>query len=350
MKMNVPTVSVVMPVYNERPYLEESIRSVLNQSFDDFEFIIVNDGSTDGSKDVMERFSDEDQRIRVFHQENQGIGTSRNRGLRLAHGKYIAVMDGDDVTHTDRFERQVRFLDENPEIGVVGTKSKYIDSEGNPHPWGHWPIPTTPEVIAWRLMFNTCLVHPSVMMRHSLIEKLGGYAEWATPAEDYELWTRAVREMRLANLPGTLHELRRHEGSVTVSHREQQIQNCVEAAIRLHRDILGSSADKQIVQFLVWMETRGIEEAIDRAGAVDLSAVHAHMQSLYEVHRDHFPLKEQSVRARRNALAQLDVVANKITEHNGWGSGTLPRMSSRLMAPSAELLPWLWRAVRERIA
>jgi glycosyltransferase involved in cell wall biosynthesis len=345
--MQPPTVSVVMPVYNERPYLEGAIGSVLHQSFEDFEFIIVNDGSTDGSKDVLECFADTEQRIRVVHQENQGVSSALNRGLDLSRGRYIARMDGDDVTHPERFERQVRFLDDHPQIGVLGTKSEYIDTDGNPHSWGHWPIPIEPTIIAWRLLFNTCVTHPSVMMRHDLVDELGGYAEWAFPAEDYELWTRAVRKTRLANLPATLHRLRRHEESVTVSRRADQIQKCTEAALALHREILGPSVREEIVQFLVWMETIGFEDAIDRAGALDLGAVHTYMRNLYEAHRHRLAVEGPSVRARQNALAQLDIVADKLAERNGWGPGALRRVSARLMAPSAEILPRAWRAVRE---
>jgi glycosyltransferase involved in cell wall biosynthesis len=108
-----------MAVYNERPYLGEAVQSVIDQTFTDFEFIITNDGSTDGSKEVLERFEQSDDRICLVHRKNRGLIASLNRGLDMARGKYVARMDGDDISRPERFERQVSFLERNPEIGIL---------------------------------------------------------------------------------------------------------------------------------------------------------------------------------------------------------------------------------------
>jgi glycosyltransferase involved in cell wall biosynthesis len=190
--MERPEVSVLMAVYNGRPYLETSVRSILNQTFEDFEFIVINDGSTDGSGEVLEQFAVSDKRIRVFHQENRGIVSSLNRGLEEAKGEYVARMDADDISLPKRLECQVHFLDSNPEIGIVGTQHVWIGRDGEVT---HRPtLPTNSSFISWRLLFETCIVHPSILARRFLIQRLDGYADWAKYGEDYELWTRAVLE------------------------------------------------------------------------------------------------------------------------------------------------------------
>ena len=343
-----PVVSVVMAVYNERPYLEGAVRSILHQTFEDFEFIIVDDGSTDGSGEVLERFAETDDRIRLTHQENQGISRSRNRGLSMAKGRYIAVMDGDDVSKPRRLGRQVQFLRTHPEVGVVGTKIKYIDADGQVT--GEWPLPTDPDVTSWKLLFNACLCHPSVMVRRSLLEELGGYAEWMPVGLDYELWTRAVQVSRLANLPETLLKLRRHEGAVTVSRRTEQIRLCGRAAVSLHRALLGSEAEAQKTAFLVWMETKGIDRAVEETGVRDFAALHEYVRALYKAWTRQLRSDGSNVRVRQHALVKLDALAEQVAEQEGWARGAVHKLRARGMAPGREIVPWGLRAIRRRIA
>jgi hypothetical protein len=128
--MTNPTVSVVMSVFNGEPYLHEALESILNQTFRDFEFIIINDGSTDGSATVLESYRKSDSRLRVYHQENRGVGESLNRGCGLAQGKYIARMDADDIATSGRLMRQVEFMEGHPEVDVVGGAVEFIDATG----------------------------------------------------------------------------------------------------------------------------------------------------------------------------------------------------------------------------
>jgi glycosyltransferase involved in cell wall biosynthesis len=123
-----PKVSVVMSVYNNESYIREAVESVLNQSFKDFEFIIINDGSTDRTREILTSYTDE--RIRLFDQENRGLTISLNRGLSLAKGSYIARMDGDDISDPERFAEEVRFLEQNEKIGLIGTYAHRIDEQG----------------------------------------------------------------------------------------------------------------------------------------------------------------------------------------------------------------------------
>ena len=343
-----PQVSVVMAVYNERSHLEEAVQSILNQTFEDYEFIIINDGSTDGSREVLERFADQDSRIRLVHQENQGLALSLNRGISMASGRYVARMDGDDVSYPQRFERQVRFLRGHPEVGVLGTKVKYIDVNGQVN--GEWPLPTDPDEIAWHLLFNNCLAHSSVMARRAILEELNGYAEWMPVAQDYELWTRVVNHWRITNLPVTLLKLRRHEGSVTVSGRIEQIRLCGKTAAEFHRTLLGRRAEKQVSAFLVWMDTKGIDRAVEETGIQDFPAVHSYLRELYGAFARRIIPESSSIGVRQHSLAKLDKVAKHISKHKGWAHGLYHKVRARFMAPVHEILPWGLQVMRRRIS
>ena len=122
-----PLVSVLMSVYNGDRYLDEAIDSILSQTYENFEFIIINDGSTDHTKDILSSYSNQDNRIRVFHQKNHGLTFSLNRGLELSRGKYVARMDADDISSPRRLEEQINYLRANPEVGVLGTQMEIIN-------------------------------------------------------------------------------------------------------------------------------------------------------------------------------------------------------------------------------
>jgi glycosyltransferase involved in cell wall biosynthesis len=283
MEISAPLVSVVMAVYNERPYVKEAVQSILRQTLSDFECMIVNDGSTDGTREVLERLADRDDRIRLIHQENLGLPTAVNRGLEETRGTYVARMVGDDISRPERPDRQVQFLSSHPEVGVVGTSAEYVDAEGEAT-GTTWHPPTDPDLISWKLLFNTCLCNPSTMIRRNLFDKVGDYACWAWPSEDYEWWTRACRVSRLTNLPSTLLKLRRHEGSVSVSERRKQIRKCAKAASNFHRALLGKEAENQMSAFLVWMSIEGIDQAIEETDIQDLSAAHEYLRALHRTH------------------------------------------------------------------
>ena len=342
-----PPVSVVMSACNERLYVEEAVQSILRQSFGDFEFIIINDGSTDGTGKVLERLAESDDRIRLVHQENQGISLARNRGLSMASGQYVAVMDGDDISDPRRFERQVQFLRSHSKIGGVGTRIEFVDAEGET--MGEWAVPTDPDAIAWELLFNSALGHPAVMLRRALLEKIGGYAEWIPSAEDYELWTRLIQVSQLANLPDTLHKLRRHEGSITVSKREGQIRAIGSAATNFHRALLNSRADEQKSKFLVWMEMKGIERAVKETGVQDFSGVHDYLLALHRACIHQLCSEEINIRRLRDSLLRLNRISEKIADRKGWAKGMFYKARACFMAPAREILPWGIRAIQGRI-
>ena len=213
MSLDVPKVTVTMPVYNGERYLGQAIESILNQTFRDFEFIIIDDGSTDGTAGILAHYQQIDSRIHVYLQENQGVTASRNRGCHLALGKYIAVMDADDISLPERLAREVNYLDEHPEVGVLGTCTEQIDESGKRTQ--NRRMPTTPSLVGWCLIFGNCLEHSSVMMRRDVVEQLGFYRTELRLAEDYDLWSRASLVTRVANIPEILVRYRVWEGGTT---------------------------------------------------------------------------------------------------------------------------------------
>lgn len=189
--MKEPVVSVLMPVYNGQSFIANAIKSILSQTFNAFEFIIVDDGSSDGTSQIIASFQDE--RIRLISQKHHGIAKSLNNGLSVCKGKYIARMDSDDVSHSERLQRQVEYLSVNENIGAISCKVKYDSFEDLPKGYKEYVNWTNQligvEDIAKNRFVESPLAHPSIMFRRSLIDKYGPYTTEDIP-EDYELWLR----------------------------------------------------------------------------------------------------------------------------------------------------------------
>lgn len=214
-----PKVTVLMAVYNGAAFLGEAVESILSQTFSDFEFLIINDGSTDSSRDII--LSYKDARIRLIDNEtNMGLIASLNLGIESAKGEYIARQDDDDVSLTSRLTVQVDYLDNHPEVGLVGSGVDFIDEKGAPA--GKWRTPTTNSLIRWSLLFGTCVAHPTAVLRRSVLERSGGYDQNALYAEDHDLWCRLSHYTGIANLPELLVKKRIHESAVSVKYFETQ--------------------------------------------------------------------------------------------------------------------------------
>jgi len=215
-----PRVSFLMAVYNGERYLDEAIQSILNQTFPDFEFILINDGSTDGTAGIIERYRRKDGRIRAYEQPNQGLVASLNRGLELARGEFVARMDADDISMPERVATQVAFMESHPDVGICGT---WIETIGMPHGTVRC-YPTDDATIRSWLLFESVLAHPSTIMRRELLTKAGlSYDVCYVHAEDYALWVQAARHMALANIPGVLLRYRLHPGQVVQKHEAEKI-------------------------------------------------------------------------------------------------------------------------------
>ncbi len=204
-----PVVSVVMSVYNGGEYLHESIDSILNQSCKDFEFIIINDGSVDGSLGILLEYQTADNRILIVNQGNIGLTRSLNRGIKLAAGKYIARQDTDDKSLPERLEKQVQFLEANSDYFLVGTASKVIDQQGNIIGESSVPFFTDNDKLQAVMNRFNPFFHSSVMFRND-VSCLGCFYDPRYEyAQDYELWTRISKLYKVYNLSEVL-ALNRH--------------------------------------------------------------------------------------------------------------------------------------------
>lgn len=233
----IPRISVIMSVFNAEWHLADAIRSILDQTFTDFEFLIVDDGSRDGSAKIMDAFAAADSRIRVIRQENRGLIASLNRMLDEARAPLVARMDADDISLPTRFERQVAFLNEHADHAVVGTNTHELDEQGtifectDLHPLDH-------PSIARAMEHRSPICHPSVMMRRDAILAVGGYRLPYVHCEDYDLWLRLLERTRLANLPDRLLLYRRSPGQVSAQHVvDQKIGAALAWAAHLERAV-----------------------------------------------------------------------------------------------------------------
>jgi len=217
-------VSVVMSVYNGGRYLRDSVESVLGQSFGDFEFLIVNDGSTDGSRDILAEYERQDGRIRVIDQENTGLTMALIRGCGEARGRYIARQDADDLSHHHRLAEQAALLERDPAVGFVSCWAQYIGPEGEL--LEKVTRPADPQE-ATRLLLDERQgppAHGSVMFRASAYHELGGYRRQFYYAQDSDLWLRMAERVCIAYVPEVLYQYRREMDSVSGQYRPVQME------------------------------------------------------------------------------------------------------------------------------
>lgn len=220
-------VSVLMPVYNtEEVFLKEAIESILNQTFQDFEFLIINDGSTNNAEEIILSYKDE--RIKyIKNKQNLGLIKTLNKGLELAQGEYIARMDSDDISLLERFEKQVKFLDENSEIGILGAWFKYFPGNRTVE------TATTPKDIKEKMLVSSNEIgHPTVMIRNSVLKKFNAkYNENALYVEDYALWLSLIDKVKFANIGEVLLYYRMHKNSICKTNTIPQSLNCAKIMI-----------------------------------------------------------------------------------------------------------------------
>jgi len=202
-------ISVIMSVYNDETYISESIESILNQSYSDFEFIIINDGSTDKSLSIIEKYMGIDDRIRLINQENNGLTYSLNKGIKIAGNEYIARQDADDISLHLRFEKQLQYLLEHSKTAVVGTYCQIIDENGKLIVKQNIES-TSSDEIKKNLPIANQLNHGSVMLRKSQILDVGGYRDEFLYGQDYDLWLRVIQKYDISNLDSILYCRRVH--------------------------------------------------------------------------------------------------------------------------------------------
>lgn len=241
--MTPPEISIVMSVYNGAKYLPEAIGSILSQTFRDFEFIIINDGSTDQSAKLIDDYAASDARIRTVHQTNKGLIASLNHGIALARAPYIARMDDDDISLPHRLETQMNFMKAHPDTGVVGAQIMFVDEQGHAletykapnfpilHPKAHY-IDNDAHIVA----------HPATLMRRDLIQKIGGYRDIFKYCEDADLWLRAVKYCNISNCEQVLLKYRRSVNQISNIHCLAQ-EYGASIAWECHRRVLDGDTD-----------------------------------------------------------------------------------------------------------
>lgn len=256
-------VTVLMPVYNGEQHLDEAIESILVQTFTDFEFLIVNDGSTDRSAEVIGAFRD--PRIRLVHNEtNRGLIATLNRGLELATGEFVCRMDQDDISLPERIACQVAFMESHPDIAVCGSwirkfgvgKTKVCRYHGDP------------KLLHCGLLFGPILAHPTVMLRRKLFVDNGLYYDEAyQQAEDYELWVRAAQQFQLGNVPAVLLEYRLHASQISSVFNAQQLDTAgrVRLSILNNLGLDPSVSDFETHQRLSTLQVNGDRDFFSKA-------------------------------------------------------------------------------------
>ncbi|MBB3188412.1 glycosyltransferase family 2 protein [Microbacter margulisiae] len=256
-----PKISVLMPVYNVATYVQEAIESIINQSYTDFELLIINDGSTDTTRDKVLQFTD--SRIRFIENEhNIGLANTLNRGIELAAGEYIARMDGDDISLPDRLKRQVDILDRHPDIDICGAGYRFFGSKNYEvrYPQDH-------EAIKVGLLFGCCMIIP-LFRKKSIVEAHLQYEQEFFPAEDYRFWTKCVMQLKMYNIPETLFLYRMHATQVSETRTNQSQMSDKVRTLYLQK--LFPALSQQDTQLFIstFAETKGIS-AINEVKAYD---------------------------------------------------------------------------------
>lgn len=254
-----PLVSVIMSVFNAERFLEDAIHSILEQSYTNFEFIIIDDGSKDRSWDIASRYARLDPRIHLIRfNENQGVSRACNLAFQKAAGKYIARMDSDDISLSERFKRQVEFMEHHPEVGVLGSRMQYMSEMGEL--LGVPPAYHGDLSIRWHLFFESPFFNPTVMIRKSAMDKYDLRYDISSTRgeEDYELWSRLLPLTKGENLSDVLLHYRLHPDSIThryhnIDIKKEMIVNVAVRAVRAYLPDLHVSEQEIIaLQRAIW--------------------------------------------------------------------------------------------------
>ena len=259
--MHSPRVSVIMPVNNIQTFLTEAIESILNQTFADFEFLIISEPGT--NHEIIDGYSD--RRIRHIRTARKiGLARSLNYGIKAARGEYIARMDADDVSLPGRLERQVTFLDEHQYIGIVGTGYEYIDETGRTLLIRS--NPSGPEFTKWLLLFGDVIINSSILARVDVIRHIGGYDPALVVAEDYDLWVRATaNKTKIVNLPDVLTKLRIHSGSISRVYASLMARNTNVITKRALESVYGAEISASTVSTLLYRSNQNANDYFDAA-------------------------------------------------------------------------------------
>lgn len=211
-----------MSVFNGEKYLDESIESILNQTYKNFEFIIVDDASFDKTSEILRYWLNKDHRVKVITNDNNiGLTKSLNKAIKIAQGKHIARQDGDDISLPERLEKQIEFLGTHPEVKILGTFGYIIDKKGDI--LGEEILPVSWQKVKIDLIKRNPFMHSSAMIERDIIDRVGGYNEKFKTTQDYELWFRILKIAKGENLPLFLIKKRYHYDMISLKKDRDQI-------------------------------------------------------------------------------------------------------------------------------
>lgn len=251
MESNIPLISVILPVYNAEKFLKQAIESVLSQSFTEFEIILINDGSTDDSEKEIKAFND--SRIRYFlNKTNLGLIDTLNKAIGLSRGKYIARMDADDICEPNRFEKQYKHLESNPDVVICGSWARIIDESNATK--GRIKRIDSNELIRANMLFTTPFIHPTVMIRREIFDT-HLYNANAKHCEDLELWVRLSQNLhyKFHNLPNYLLKYRIHSSNISVTQNDYQTEKRKELIKPYLENLVGKVTNEELnIHFLAF--------------------------------------------------------------------------------------------------
>ena len=294
---NLPKISVIMPVFNCDTYLEDSIHSILNQTFKDFEFIIVCSCPTNKTKEILEKYQSLDSRILIFYQERKGIIFARNFGCQRAIGEFVAVMDADDIACPKRFETQLSFMEKHPDIGIVGSWGDIIDENGVVTDTIRGP--TNPYVIGWYLLFGNCMMNLTILMRTNILKDLHYYTheENGFP-EDYDLFCRAFFITKIANIPVSLAQYRIHSTNNSVTVKSELDLFCN----KIRNTMVQQVSDEKYLAFLEETELQRDSDIFAFNIEYNDKQIR-HIENLYNAYIHHFDITGEDLMQIRSHLA-----------------------------------------------
>ncbi|MBN2790216.1 MAG: glycosyltransferase [Candidatus Delongbacteria bacterium] len=275
---NTPQISVIMSVYNSELYLKESVDSILNQSFSDFEFIITDDCSSDTSLIILEDYAKQDDRIVLLKNlENIGLTKNLNKMLDIVKGKYIARMDSDDISKPERFLKQYSFMEDNSDVGVLGTNIQFFGKYNE-----LTELPLSHDEIKVELLFRDVIMHPTVFMRKSVLdEHKFRYNEEFQISQDYELWSRMVKYTKFANLTEPLLKYRFLSSNITNSTTKDYRKTFLKRIFLAQLEVLGLKPDESEITTHINLSTNKILDKFE-----DLKLILAWINNLIKANDD----------------------------------------------------------------
>lgn len=249
--MSIPAISVILPVYNAEKYVAIAVESVLTQTFSNFELLLIDDGSTDGSLPILQRYAARDDRITLITRENRGLVASLNEGITLARGKWLARMDADDISLPHRFERQIAWLNQT-HADICGSWAQAFGTRST-----MWRYPLSHEACEVQLLFDVPVAHPAVMAHKNVFRSLGYDSRFAQ-VEDYDIWQRAwAAGFTFANIDEALLRYRTHAGQVSVTQAQAQREAAQSIRLRHWQALLGNHHRPAIEQILKIFDGNG---------------------------------------------------------------------------------------------